>query len=333
MPVVPKTELTEVLIAGLEDSGLSPVLLSSPGGNPRRLLLTSEGRSDMLWAYLWTLTPGGRPSLPNEYRIQMTGVSSPLAVNDGGPTVLLGYEPAVKMFAGFDVLLHRDFTPGSPSVQIDFRIVRQAVGDGLALDRKGNDEIACGVRPDVLGAYCQAAEDIHRFGKAQRAHDLLAAAAQRKPVSAGDMSGLSGRRRRIVREVASFSRWSSFRRVVLQAYENRCAVTGLQLKLIDAAHIVPVGAQGGSDSVRNGIALSPTYHRAYDRGLIFLDEQYCFRLNEQRAGELERLHLAGGMEQIVAPLDKRMIMPVNAEWRPALRYVRRANRLRRIAHR
>jgi putative restriction endonuclease len=55
------------------------------------------------------------------------------------------------------------------------------------------------------------------------------------------------------------------------AYGNRCAVTRVQLRLVDAAHILPVGTTGSADHVRNGIALSPTYHRAFDAGLIYLD--------------------------------------------------------------
>lgn len=66
-----------------------------------------------------------------------------------------------------------------------------------------------------------------------------------------------------------------FRRVVLRAYDERCAVTGL--KLINgsgraeaaAAHIRPVEASG-PDIVSNGIALSGTAHWMFDRGLISL---------------------------------------------------------------
>ena len=46
------------------------------------------------------------------------------------------------------------------------------------------------------------------------------------------------------------------------------------LDLVDAAHILPVGAPESIDDIRNGIAIAPTYHRAYDNGLIYLDEDY-----------------------------------------------------------
>ena len=66
-----------------------------------------------------------------------------------------------------------------------------------------------------------------------------------------------------------------FRRVVLRAYDERCAITGLKLingsgrAEVAAAHIRPVEANG-PDIVSNGIALSGTAHWMFDRGLISL---------------------------------------------------------------
>jgi hypothetical protein len=59
--------------------------------------------STVLSVYAWTLTFGGRPSLVNEYRIQMTSVESPLEIAVDGPTVLIGYEPTLRLFGGFDL--------------------------------------------------------------------------------------------------------------------------------------------------------------------------------------------------------------------------------------
>lgn len=68
-----------------------------------------------------------------------------------------------------------------------------------------------------------------------------------------------------------------FRRVVLRAYDERCAITGLKLingggrAEVDAAHIRPVEASG-PDIVNNGIVLSGTAHWMFDRGLISLSD-------------------------------------------------------------
>ncbi|RWR25670.1 HNH endonuclease [Sinirhodobacter populi] len=69
----------------------------------------------------------------------------------------------------------------------------------------------------------------------------------------------------------------AFTRKVREAYGYRCAASGLQLRNgggrpeVQAAHIRPV-ERDGSDSVRNGLALSGTLHWMFDRGLISVAE-------------------------------------------------------------
>lgn len=68
-----------------------------------------------------------------------------------------------------------------------------------------------------------------------------------------------------------------FRRTVLRAYSERCAISGLKLingrgrAEVAAAHIRPVEANG-PDIVSNGIALSGTVHWMFDRGLLSLSD-------------------------------------------------------------
>jgi putative restriction endonuclease len=68
-----------------------------------------------------------------------------------------------------------------------------------------------------------------------------------------------------------------FRRIVLRAYDERCAISGLKLingggrAEVAAAHIQPVQANG-PDIVSNGLALSGTAHWMFDRGLISLTD-------------------------------------------------------------
>lgn len=140
---------------------------------------------------------------------------------------------------------------------------------------------------------------------------------------------LTAERRRVVAEVSRLTRDAAFRQRVLFAYGNRCAVTRVQLRLVDAAHILPVGADGSSDQVQNGIALSPTYHRAFDAGLIYLDEQYHMQLNERQVNLLEILHLAGGLDAFRQPLGE-IFLPPDPVQRPLPNFIRRANRFRQI---
>jgi putative restriction endonuclease len=266
----------------------------------------------------------------------MTSVSSPLAPNPNGPTVLIGYDPNLQMLAGFDLARHRTFTQGSPSVQIDIRVVQQAQQDGLAFDRKDNRELAIGIRPDQFLTYINNAAALHRQGADAQTFEPLTTAAAAPRLTRDEeeeldrqLSGLTQPRRQLVQEVRRLSRLAAFRRQVLFAYGSQCAVTRAQLRLVDAAHILPVGAPGSIDHVCNGIALAPTYHRAYDNGLIFLDEAYEMRINDEKVQALRAQSLIGGLVAFRQPLGRIFLPPDRNQW-PTLALIRKANAFRQI---
>lgn len=84
-------------------------------------------------------------------------------------------------------------------------------------------------------------------------------------------------RERVHHLVSRPVRDQAFRSIVLRAYDERCAFTGLKLingggrAEVNAAHIKPV-EHNGPDIVHNGIALSGTAHWMFDRGLISLSD-------------------------------------------------------------
>jgi hypothetical protein len=61
-----------------------------------------------------------------------------------------------------------------------------------------------------------------------------------------------------------------FSRDVVQAYEGRCAISGMNWRTVQAAHIFPVSAAGSIDTVQNGLALSPSHHALFDRHKIYI---------------------------------------------------------------
>ncbi len=73
-----------------------------------------------------------------------------------------------------------------------------------------------------------------------------------------------------------FVRGGVFKRQVPLVYNNTCCISGLWVEtsinasLIDACHIVPF-SQSHDDTISNGLALCPTLHRAFDRGLVAID--------------------------------------------------------------
>ena len=143
------------------------------------------------------------------------------------------------------------------------------------------------------------------------------------------MDLLSLERMRMVQTISTLSRDASFRKKVLKAYANRCAVTGVQLQLVDAAHILPVAAPGSSDDVTNGISLSPTFHRAYDLGLIDLTEDLRMLPNPQKVAQLKALNLNGGEAVLFGSMGRLSLPASKTQW-PSVAFIRKANAFRRI---
>jgi putative restriction endonuclease len=116
------------------------------------------------------------------------------------------------------------------------------------------------------------------------------------------------------------TRWfrdRAFARHVQQAYGKTCAITGLQIingggrAEVQAAHIQPV-AEAGSDSIRNGLALSGTVHWMFDRGLIAIDTDYRIRFAGTGVPE--------PIQRLVNPTGK-ILLPNDARARPHPHYL------------
>lgn len=84
---------------------------------------------------------------------------------------------------------------------------------------------------------------------------------------------------RVDTEEDVFVRNGLFKRHIVQLYQNTCAFTGMRVvslhghSFVDACHIVPF-SHSHDDRIGNGIALCPNMHRAFDRGLLSVDEDY-----------------------------------------------------------
>ena len=317
--------IDHAILDAIHECGAVGMLVPSSAAHPRVYMVAHKGQQFSLWVYCWTLTHGGRKSLPNEYRIQMTSVESPLPVNSDGKTVLLGYEPNLGLFAGLDLNRHLAFTGRSPSVQVSLSTLHNSLQHGMAFQTKSNNEIAIGIRSDQLVFYCENAAEMHLLGDDSTFVEAADRAVIKQEVADDDIQEFSPQRQRLIRETARWSRLATFRKQVLNAYDNMCAVTRRKLNLVDAAHILPVKAGDQSiDNVRNGIALSPTYHRAFDNGLIYLDDNMIMRLNRRAADALVRQGLDSGIDSFVADLGK-IHLPYDPEQHPDPYFIRLAN--------
>jgi putative restriction endonuclease len=104
---------------------------------------------------------------------------------------------------------------------------------------------------------------------------------------------------------------AAFRTQVCDAYDNRCAITGLRIfngsgkSEVQAAHIWAV-SDGGPDVVQNGIALSGTIHWLFDRHLISLTDDYRILLSHNKVPAQLRFLFESQMNRIHLPIDQRL---------------------------
>jgi putative restriction endonuclease len=104
---------------------------------------------------------------------------------------------------------------------------------------------------------------------------------------------------------------ASFRSQVCEAYENRCAISGLRMvngggkPEVQAAHIWAV-SDSGPDVVQNGIALSGTIHWLFDRHLISLTDDYRLLVSHNKVPTELRSLFQSQMNRIHLPVDRRI---------------------------
>lgn len=87
------------------------------------------------------------------------------------------------------------------------------------------------------------------------------------------------RRRYAVRQARVRLHQDRFRRLVLPAYREQCAICRLkEERLLDAAHIVGDAEERGDPIVSNGLSLCTIHHRAFDQDLVGISPDYEVRV-------------------------------------------------------
>lgn len=75
---------------------------------------------------------------------------------------------------------------------------------------------------------------------------------------------------------------SFFRRRVLSAYNHQCCITGLAMpELLVAGHIIPWSVDKPNRlNPQNGLCLNMLHDKAFDRGLIWIDDDFCIHYTD-----------------------------------------------------
>lgn len=122
-------------------------------------------------------------------------------------------------------------------------------------------------------------------------------------------------------QITKRTRDPEFRKLVLIAYEYKCAVCSFSVRLgdsligLEAAHIKWHQA-GGPDIESNGLALCSMHHKLFDRGAFTITPKYEIKVAQSANG-------AGGLDEwLLRYHGKTLSAPQSRDYQPAEEYVK-----------
>lgn len=297
--------LLDLIVRSIEGSGWKVLVVDARKPFEIRIF-RDESKGFNLRIYIWNCTHGGGAARAvDEYRIQVTGVVP--REDREAITLLLGWHSGYQVFAAWDIRRHEGQDSSSPSAQIREEVLQQAHSRQFAIGTRGNGEIVVAFRPEFFVAYAITASTLHRTGEVSDDLDLLN---QVEEINDERILAIENvERRKVVTTIVKRYRAADFRRRVLGAYNHKCAMCGLQLELIDAAHILPVAADNSSDETNNGVSLCKLHHAAFDRNLVSFKEDYKIEVSDREIQRLTYAQRADGTEQFRHMLKTSLILP------------------------
>lgn len=336
MARIPKRALLRNVEQAVLASGWSFLHISDAGQHPARYQIYKNGTGYKTKIYIWNVTHGGGAARSaTEYRIQITGIPASSGRQEfvpeiGGKTLILGWWDEVGIFAAWDFSKHSGLLGSSPSLQISEETLRSAHMSGFAPQNKGNGELAIAFRPDYIATYIENLESLHQSGEASVVTEVLDRLG-RDPESVDEPTIerlVPAERRYGVIATKRALRDRAFSNRVLTAYGRRCAMCGIQLELLDAAHILDASHPDSTDETCNGIALCTLHHRAFDRAFVTFDTNYRIHLNEDMADQFATEGIDGGIREFRSALKPLINLPPDTRDRPDARFVAVVNSMR-----
>jgi putative restriction endonuclease len=193
-------------------------------------------------------------------------------------------------------LFHYDYRAGS--TKGDNTKLRRAfeLGLPLILLRKIDNGIYVPVFPTYV-----VADDVNN-------HQFILALDESLRFLANPLAPTAAEKRYAERVVRSRLHQPEFRGRVIRAYRATCAICSLKhADLLDAAHIIGDGEQGGDPIVTNGLSLCKIHHAAYDRNLLGISPDYIVHLDKDLLDEVDGPMLQHGLQEMHG---RSLILPI-----------------------
>lgn len=329
-----KKDLHRIILEGIRNAGWNFTILNNINSSPLKLLLTHGRQQDEVAIYIWNISHGGKTRSVDEYRIQLKG--NGLIVGDTFKTLLLGWYQEEKVFAAFNAFKHRIFGR-SPSVQVTKTTLHQAVEHGIAFQTKKTirgQDIVITFQPDYIIEYIgDLYPQYHknRIGNISNSEMSVVKNPFDVKIPEDALNRLPKKRRTVVSEINRKIRDAKFQRGIYGLYKGKCAICGLQAHLTEAAHIIPVKEEG-SDELINGLLLCRNHHKAFDMGLLNINEKYNIVINEEYAKWLSDTSHDNKLKEFLekSRIGEKIFLPDDARFYPKKEYLIRSCKLKGI---
>lgn len=268
---------------------------------------------------------------PDECRIQVAKTGNfREALNTKTEVIVLGYFADEKVFTAWNPYLMRDRINQKQTISLysRFSVQRQASISKIAAYRDNNGQSIISFLPDYLGLYLENIQHIHLLSD----EELYMLVSESDSLNSNNENGFSeSSQGHLTITHTRYKRDPRFKSLVYEAYNNRCAMCGIQLELIEAAHIVPHSHEKGTDDIGNGISLCALHHTAYDKSLIYFDNEFNILINENKMDYLQKVGLDSGFKKFQGLAFDKIQLPANHSLRPNVDNINIGNQARGIS--
>lgn len=279
-------------------------------------------------------TGKGRPN-QDECRIQVNETPNFLAAkNSGKPVLFFGYLADQNIFTAWNPFIQTERINRRKVISLysRFSAQKKAAKQGISTYVDDQSQIIISFKPEYLGLYIENFEQMHQSNE-ETLLQLINKSDSAKETEKEIGEQVNIERQKFTVTHKRFRRDTRFREMIYDAYNGRCSICGIQLELVEAAHIIPHSNENGTDDIKNGVCLCALHHKAYDNGLIYIKEDYSIEINSSKLRYLEKIHRDGGIMKFKElQQGNKLTLPSSHIFYPSPEFIKIANHLRGISN-